>query len=281
MHKYDFIPVTEKSDGEHKGWKKGCGRGKGRETEKMGKKSGWGRGRGRGRGRSRTQQCEATTPGQPLRGMCTYRWYACSYIYMNNDRVYMLSAVSLLTGISAVRADISHLDEDFISLRNATREELEKAGVSAESLLDAIYDLPTAKKVQHREFLMKYEKHFSDCENIRSVFRKLSTYWNYMNIDILAHLITKFSFRCLYAQLEAYEVKLNHLMEQTTIMEYYEVEGDKTQIQPPEGFIELVREHNWEQTIYLKGINDFRKKFAHEFDLHTCVLILIGIMNIG
>ena len=168
----------------------------------------------------------------------------------------------------------------FVSLRTATRQELERARVSVASLRDILYDLPTAKKDQHREFLMKYERHFEDCSSIEGVFLKLNTYWNYLNIDILAHLITKFSLRCLYAQLRAYQKELEHFLERTTLREYYEMEADQEQKEAPEGFTELVSKHFWEQPIYLKKVDEFRRKLARKYDLHACAVILVS-MNMG
>ena len=168
----------------------------------------------------------------------------------------------------------------FVFLRAATRQELERAGISVASLLDTLYDLPTAKKVQHREFLMKYERHFEDCRSIGGVFLKLNTYWNYLNMDILAHLITKFSLRCLYSQLRAYKEELEQFMERTTLREYYEVEADHEQTEAPEGFTELVSKHNWERPIYLKKVDEFRRKLARKYNLHACAVILVS-MDIG
>ena len=168
----------------------------------------------------------------------------------------------------------------FVSLRTATRQELERAGVSVASLLDTLYDLPTAKKAQHQDFFMKYERHFEDCRSIEGVFRKLNTHWNYLNMDILAHLITKFSVRCLYTQLSAYEEELEHFMERTTLREYYEVEADHEEAEVPEGFIKLVSKHNWEEPIYLKKVDEFRRKLARKYDLHACAVILVS-MDIG
>ena len=179
--------------------------------------------------------------------------------------------------ITDVRTDISRLDDKFALLRTATQEELEKAGVSVDALLDTLYNLPTAKKELHRDFLMKYEKHFEECENIRSIFRKLGTFWNYMNIDILAHFINKFSLQCLCTQLKSYDDELEHFMDHTTIEEYYEVEADKNQMEAPKGFIENVSTHNWESPIYLKRVDEFRRMYAREYDLHACAVILVSI----
>ena len=186
----------------------------------------------------------------------------------------------MLIGARAVQADISRLEYHFDSLRTATRQKLEKAGVSVTSLLDRLYYLPTAKRDQHREFFLRYDKTFAECKSIEGVFRNLNMYWNYMNIGILEHLIKKFSLECLYTQLKVYEEELEYFMERTTLTEYYEVEADKQKIKPPDGFIELVSEHNWEQPIYLKDVDEFRREVARKYDLHTCAVILVS-MDIG
>ena len=172
------------------------------------------------------------------------------------------------------------MTERFASLRTATRQELEKAQVTVKSLLDTLFDLPTAQKAQHRNFLMEYRKHFRDCKSIEDIFLMLNTYWNYLNTDILAHLINKFSLQCLYTQLKSYQVELEHFMEQTTLTDYYVVEADKQKEKPPDGFVELVSEHNWEKPIYLKDVDEFRREVARKYDVHTCAVILVS-MKIG
>ena len=188
-----------------------------------------------------------------------------------------VSAVSLPTGVTAVQANILQLCDQFESLRT---EELEKAQVRVESLLNKLYDLPAAVRDQHRDFLMKYEKYLDECYNIRCVFRKLNTYWNYLNMDILAHLITTFSIQSLYTQLEAYEERLQHFMEWTTLKEYYAVEADKQKPKVPKEFIDLVSVHSWKPPVYLKKVDEFRRELAREYGLHACAVILVS-MDIG
>ena len=191
-----------------------------------------------------------------------------------------VSAVPLPTGVTAVQANISQLRDQFDSLRTATRQELEKAQVHVESLLNKLYDLPAAVSDHHRDFLMKYEKYLAECKNIKCVFHKLNTYWKYLNVDILAHLITTFSIRSLNTQLKVYEEQLEHFMKHTTLREYYEAEANKQKYKIPEGFVELVSEHSWEPPVYLKKVDEFRREFAHEYGLHKCAVILVS-MDIG
>ena len=191
----------------------------------------------------------------------------------------LVSAVPLPTGVTAVQANISRLRRQFDSLRMATRQELEKAQVHVESLLNKLYDLPAAVRDQHRDFLMKYEKILNKCYNIRCIFRYLNTYWNYLNMDILAHLITTFSIQSLYTQLEAYEEQLQHFMEWTTLKEYYAVEADKQRHNVPEGFSKLVSEHNWDPPIYLRKVDEFRRELAREYGLHACAVILVSMAS--
>ena len=202
-------------------------------------------------------------------------------VVMAASTLQCVSAVSLPTGVTAVQANISQLRHEFDSLRTATRQELEKAQVSVESLVDALYDDLADDVIDlHRDFLMQNEKHLAECKKIRCVFHKLSLWWNYLNIDILAHLITTIPIRSLNTQLKVYEEQLQHFMKHTTLRDYYEVEANKQKYKIPEGFVELVSEHSWEPPVYLKKVDEFRREFAHEYRLHKCAVILVS-MDIG
>ena len=148
------------------------------------------------------------------------------------------------------------------------------------SLLDALYDLPTANKRQHQEFLIKYGNNFGACNSIECVFLFLNLHWNYLHTDILTHIIAKFSLQSLWTQLEVYEEQLQSFLEHTTLREYYKVEANNEQKEAPQGFIELVSKHSWEPPIYLKKIDEFRRKLARKYDLHACAVILVS-MDIG
>ena len=141
-----------------------------------------------------------------------------------------------------------------------------------------IYSLPTANKELHQDFLVKYVKEFEGSQTIRVVFRILDThkYWDYLNIDILEHIITEFSLPCL-TDLEDYKRQQQWFMEQTTVEEFCEAEGESRHIDPSPAFKTFRSQHDWKPPTYLKKVDDFRKKFALKYDLRESAVILVSM----
>ena len=181
----------------------------------------------------------------------------------------------MLTG---VRDNIKQLEDQFKALKRVAQTQLERVNIQINDLVEAIYSLPTESKELHRDFLNEYADRFVESHTISAVFRRLDThtYWGYLNIDILEHIITEFSLPSL-SQLEDYQREQVQFMEQTTVEEFCEAEGDRQHIEPPPAFVKLISQHEWEPPTYLKKVNDFRKKFARKYDLHESVVILVGI----
>ena len=159
-----------------------------------------------------------------------------------------------------------------------TQGQLERANTQINDLVEAIYSLPTECRELHRYFLIAFSDTFAKSSAVREVFWILNTheYWDYLNIDILEHIITEFSLPS-QAQLEDYKRQQQQFMEQTTVEEFCEAEGDRRHIDPPPAFVKLIRQLEWEPPIYLKKVDDFRKKFARKYDLRESAVILVGM----
>ena len=184
----------------------------------------------------------------------------------------------MLTGIEAVRDSIEHLTCQFEALENATKSDLKKNGVPVEKLVKEIYSLPTASKELHQDFLIKYAEEFEGSRTVSVVFLKLDThkYWDYLNIDILAHIIKTF-FLPSQTLLQDYKTQLQQFMEKTTVEDFCKAERHKRRIKPPPAFVELITQHKWEQPTYLQKVDDFRKEFALNYDLRESAVILVGM----
>ena len=163
-------------------------------------------------------------------------------------------------------------------LEAAAEAELESAGVQIETLVREIYSLPTAKKGLHQDFLVKYAKEFEDSDTISEVFRRLDmhNYWNYLNIGVLEHIITHFSLPS-QTHLKDYRRWQQYFMEQTTVEEFCEAEGDRRHIEPSKAFKKLISKHNWKPPTFLKKVDDFRKRFALKHDLQESAVSLAGM----
>ena len=185
---------------------------------------------------------------------------------------------SVTSGVEAVQAKIRQLRDQFTALEDATETDLENARVHIRRLVKVICSLPTAKKELHRDFLKDFAEEFKDTLTITVVFLKLDThkYWDYLNTDILEHIITEFSLPS-QTQLEDYKRQQQQFMEQTTVEEFCEAEGDRRHIDPPPAYVKLISQHKWEPPTYLKKVDDFRETFALKYDLRESAVILVGM----
>ena len=191
--------------------------------------------------------------------------------------------------IEAVKSKIKELIDKFQSLKEATRDQLEKEGIGIRCLVDIITSLPAPRKEPHEEFLVTHTDVLLSCRNIAGVFIYLNMHWEYLNYDILAQIITEFPrrmkeqkflpWRKLIRQLSSYRVQLRRFVEETTLEQFQEADEDKRFMKPPEGFIELVTLHKWEKPILLKNVVDFRDKFAHKYDLRKCAIFLLSLAD--
>ena len=180
--------------------------------------------------------------------------------------------------LTGVQAQIKQLKDQFEALEDATKIDLENERVLIGKLVKVIFSLPTDKMELHRDFLIKYTKELISSETINEVFLKLDThnYWDYLNTDILEHIIITFSLPS-QTQLEDYKIQQQQFMERTTVEEFCEAEGDRRHIEPPPAFVKLISQHEREPPIYLKKVDDFHKEFALKHDLRESAVILVGM----
>ena len=150
---------------------------------------------------------------------------------------------------------------------------LESGNIQVNDLVRTVYCLP-AELLQ--DFLVKYAKEFRHPDTISKVFFRLSEhkYWDYLNFDILDHIITEFSLPS-QTQLKDYKRQWQQFMEQTTVEEFYEAEESQL-IHPPPAFVELITQHKWKPPTSLERVDKFRKTFAHKYDLCDSVVILMS-----
>lgn len=186
--------------------------------------------------------------------------------------------LGFITGVETVKADIKYLRKFFTALEIATRDDLEKMEVQTEDFVRALCSLPTAKMKLYQRFFIEYTREFEDSETISQVFLKLDIhkYWDYLNIDILANIIAEFSLP-RKQELEDYKTQQLQFMNQTTVQEFCKAEDSMQHIVPSKAFIKHISMHNWKPPIYLRKVDEFRKKFAHKYDLHESAVILVSV----
>ena len=75
-----------------------------------------------------------------------------------------------------------------------------------------------------------------------------------------------------------YDKDMKKFRETTTLVLFCQVDPDLLDLDeadtPPPGFSTMVTEHQWPETVTLSDVEEFRKKFLHQFELPECAMMV-------
>ena len=177
---------------------------------------------------------------------------------------------------------IGKLEDRFDSLVIDTRSELENTKVEVDYLVQKITLLPPNIRLLHRDFIKNNMEYFARKREISDIFVLLNTYWDYLNSDVLEHIIIKLAINVL-ERLQSFKMEQQNFINHTTVKEFCEAARiSNLQIEPPSGFIEVISTHSWNDTIYLREVDEFRRNLAVEIthSIHE-VAVLVARIKIG
>ena len=80
--------------------------------------------------------------------------------------------------------------------------------------------LPTSLKYQHRYFLEHHSSKIGKATTVEEIFSILNSYWNFLNCNLLAHIIGKFGDEELQKQLSSYTTALQAFRLRTRITDF-------------------------------------------------------------
>ena len=193
--------------------------------------------------------------------------------------VHSLQLFALLLGMSVeeVCSTIKQLKSQFETLRDATEETLDNAGVSVKKVRRALMSIPAAKKMSHQHlklFLRESNKEFFRSESIPELFGLVDLHWSYLEYYLLEHLIKLFSLKSLQPKMDSFKCSLLHFMEETPLTLFWEADDDKDIPFVKPEFTTMVTEHKWPPTITLMAVEMFRRAFVGKYCLHECAMML-------
>ena len=165
----------------------------------------------------------------------------------------------------------------FRDLKNSIKSELETEGVSVSKTIDAIMNTPQDLEPHDEELLLKRSEQLRNYKNLQGVLDCLGLDWDYLNPDIYAVIISDFSLHSLEGQLAEYQRELDQFMDETPIKEFSQVVGSRKQKMIPGEFTNLVTQHKWDPPVFLRQVEEFRRKVASEYKLRRCAVFIVGL----
>ncbi len=135
------------------------------------------------------------------------------------------------TRIEAVKGEVCRLQRHFQNLvdkmQNVVKQSMAKDPATfREKFICRLLSIDSSKKPLHQKFL---EHKIQEAETIESVFRALSSYWNFINSDLLEHIIAEIlpENAALQQDLQSYLTAKCFFCEKTTVCD---CEAAKTQL---------------------------------------------------
>ena len=90
--------------------------------------------------------------------------------------------------------------------------------VSADSPSTILSDLDVFQKSEHQEFIDNFDKG----TDLNDLWKRLSSYWNFLNFDLLEHVVSKFGSEDLKKEMASYEHELQLFLKATGVCDFFD-----------------------------------------------------------
>ena len=163
-------------------------------------------------------------------------------------------------------------------LKWATRNSLEKRGISVKRVVDALADLPADDVPEHKQFLEGQLNILYQASDLIELFGSLNYNMNYLSYHLVEHLILEFELE-LKSELETYKEDLRQFREKTPLKLFHQTQK-KRHIDTPSKFEKVVAKFEWpedREDITLEDVEKFRQEYAYSYGLRDCAMMLSEI----
>ena len=178
-----------------------------------------------------------------------------------------------------VQAKIKEFDGRFDALKESARECLEKLRVSVKRVAGALTSLPADFKNEHEQFLKENLKEIYQAPDLAQQFGAINLYWDYLNYQLLDHLIQEFNLEGVKGEMKTYKEDLQQFRKKTPLKVFCR-SHKRRYINPPPGFHEMVAEIKWPaaEDVMLEDVEEFRQEYADHYSLRECAMILAEVL---
>ena len=184
--------------------------------------------------------------------------------------IKVFSAICLDLSKKDILSEMATLEEEFGELKDDVYE-----SVKAEAV-DTFKVRLTSFKVKDREHHMEYVKEIIDKKDtISGIWIELNYYLNFLNHEILQHILNKFKNSALQKRMDEYTVKIQKFFKHTRLCDFFEcwpVCGQEPPVDHVSKFI-VKFQKNWE-TCTLEDLHNLKGSLATKLFLPNFIFIL-------
>ena len=195
---------------------------------------------------------------------------------------------SVTTGSSSavvLQGEIKGFHQRFTSIIESTVECLEKCRIAVAKVVFLLTSILAVG--EHKKFLEEKTESLTESKDHWILFGKLNLYWNPFSYSLFQGLLDNLTvrnkeFKEIEGQMKVYEEDMGKFRESTALVLFCHVAPDMLglpEADPPSGFQKMVIEHQWPETVTLKDIEEFRKRFSRTYGLPQCAMMVNKIQR--
>ena len=181
--------------------------------------------------------------------------------------------------VQYVQAKIQKFEKRFNALKKSTKECLERLKVPARRVAIALTSLPADDMDEHKQFLESHLSALYDADDHSELFGTMNFHWNYLNPQLLDHLIREFDLEGVKGEMKTYKENLQQFRKETPLKLFCESQKKK-RITPPPDFHQVVADLNLPDNVTLEVVEEFRQGYASHYNLRDFA-ILLGMLLEG
>ena len=148
----------------------------------------------------------------------------------------------------SIKQQVKQLQNHFIRLRYCTYEELADKGISVHNVHAWLTSLNVFQQREHQEFIKDHLTNTEKLTNLNDLWARLGIYWNFLNFDLLEHLVSGFGSEDLKQKMESYKCDLQSFRKATRICDFIDCWPERIEPPPESELREFVAKvgYHWE-----------------------------------
>ena len=180
----------------------------------------------------------------------------------------------------SVKQHVRQLEDRFLELAECTYELLVDRSIDVNRLHARLVSLDVFRRHEHQEFIDKHLMNIDRNMTFNNLWARLGNYWDFLNFDLLEHIINKFGSAGLKHKMKSYKCDLQSFRKSTRLCDFIDCWPVRGQTPPEMELREFVTKvgHQWENCT-LEDLETLKGIITHKFFLPEFTLRLREIME--
>ena len=171
--------------------------------------------------------------------------YSCSLVWY--ELIAKLSQLlAALLDRQLIKQQVKQLQDRFIHLAYCTYKALVDQGINVHDVHAWLTSLDVFQQREHQEFIKDHLTNIDKETHLSNLWARLGIYWNFLNFDLLEHLVSGFGSEDLKQKMESYKHDLQAFRKATRICDFIDCWPERVEPPPEHELREFVAKVGYE-----------------------------------